>query len=131
MPSGGRLTLATGVVNGRDLRDRYFEVEHESYVLIEIADTGEGMDEVTRSRIFEPFFTTKGTKGTGLGLSMVYGIVKNHHGFIDVESELQRGTKIRIYLPVADATAKTYQDAQRYDLQPLTFCPTECASRDG
>jgi PAS domain S-box-containing protein len=103
MPSGGRLTLATGVANGRDLRDRYIEVEHENYVFIEIADTGEGMDEGTRSRIFEPFFTTKGTKGTGLGLSMVYGIVKNHHGLIDVESELQRGTKFRIYLPVAAA----------------------------
>jgi PAS domain S-box-containing protein len=110
MPSGGRLTLATGVVHGHDLRERHLEAEDKIYVFIDVADTGKGMDDAVRSRIFEPFFTTKGPgKGTGLGLAMVYGIVKNHDGFIDVESEPQRGTKFRIYLPVAVGRAKTKQ----------------------
>ena len=106
MPSGGRLTLRTGVITGQQLREGHFEAEEGYYVFVQVEDTGEGIDESIRGRIFEPFFTTKGSgKGTGLGLSMVYGIVKNHNGFIDVESELQRGTKFRIYLPVRNADA--------------------------
>jgi signal transduction histidine kinase len=103
MPSGGRLTLRTGVITGQQLRKRHFEAEEGDYVFVQVEDTGQGIDESIRGRIFEPFFTTKGPgKGTGLGLSMVYGIVKNHNGFIDVDSELQRGTKFRIYLPRAN-----------------------------
>ena len=106
MPSGGRLTLRTGVITGQQLRERHFEAEEGDYVFVQVEDTGEGIDESIRGRIFEPFFTTKGPgKGTGLGLSMVYGIVKNHNGFIDVDSELQGGTKFRIYLPVRNADA--------------------------
>jgi len=67
-------------------------------VFISLQDSGIGMTEETKQKIFEPFFSTKGTKGNGLGMSQVYGIVKRHHGDIEVESELNKGTKITIKL---------------------------------
>jgi len=63
-----------------------------------IEDSGRGMDDATQKRVFEPFFTTKGA-GRGLGLAAVYGIVKNYGGWISVESQVDRGTRVCIYLP--------------------------------
>ena len=101
MPAGGKLVLATGRVKGSDLRGRFQEATENEYLSISVTDTGSGMNEYTRSRIFEPFFSTKEPgQGTGLGLSVVYGIVRNHMGFVDVVSEPEYGSTFYVYLPM-------------------------------
>ncbi|HEX9829522.1 MAG TPA: PAS domain S-box protein, partial [Bacteroidota bacterium] len=98
MPQGGRLTITTEVMNGERVRYRLPKALDESYVCVSISDSGTGMDEATLNRIFEPFFTTKRRgAGTGLGLAVVYGIIDSLRGFIDVYSELGRGTTFRLY----------------------------------
>jgi PAS domain S-box-containing protein len=102
MPKGGVLTINTRMVSSISLRNQHPEAVASSYVCIEVSDTGEGMSEKIRNRIFEPFFTTKELgKGTGLGLAVVFGVVQSHKGFIDVESELGKGTTFRLYLPTS------------------------------
>ncbi len=97
LPSG-TLLISTESLNGSVVRRRFPVAREDQYACISVTDTGTGMDEVTRARIFEPFFTTKGVgKGTGLGLSVVYGIVKTHHGFIDLETEVGHGTSFKMY----------------------------------
>ena len=103
MPGGGELLIETENVIVDESFIRPFEVQPGKYVKLSIADTGVGMDEMTRQRIFEPFFTTrKMGRGTGLGLASVYGIIKNHGGFIDVYSEKGHGTIFNIYLPASE-----------------------------
>jgi PAS domain S-box-containing protein len=101
MPHGGtlRLSLAEALADDQTLQPL---PRLRRYVVLTVSDTGAGMDDATRERMFEPFFTTKDPgKGTGLGLAMVYGIVRNHGGFIDVRSEIGKGTTVQVYLPVS------------------------------
>lgn len=102
MPGGGRLSIRTeNVTLDETFCSARLHMKPGEYVLLSVADSGHGMDQKTMERIFEPFFTTKETgRGTGLGLPMVYGIIKNHGGFILCDSNLGRGTVFSIYLPV-------------------------------
>jgi|WetSurMetagenome_2_1015567.scaffolds.fasta_scaffold00035_12 signal transduction histidine kinase/ActR/RegA family two-component response regulator len=105
MPKGGVLTIETDTVEmDAEFRRVYGFGKEGLYAVMSISDTGTGMDEETKMRIFEPFFTTKEVgKGTGLGLSMVYGVIKQHNGYIHVDSEPDKGSTFRIYLPLLPA----------------------------
>ncbi|HTZ17467.1 MAG TPA: ATP-binding protein, partial [Dissulfurispiraceae bacterium] len=102
MPDGGVLTIRTEAVNiDAEFIRNYGYGKQGAYALLTFSDTGTGIDKETMGKIFDPFFTTKEVnKGTGLGLSIVYGIIKQHNGFIDVYSEPGEGASFMIYLPL-------------------------------
>ncbi len=104
MPKGGRLRIEAGMA----AMDRRFVAAHGfgkpgRYATLEVSDTGSGMNKATKEHAFEPFFSTKEVgKGTGLGLSMVYGTIKQHNGYITVDSEPNQGTRFCVYLPLVE-----------------------------
>ena len=104
MPAGGTLTImANNIKLDENYARMYIEARAGRYVLINVKDSGSGMTQEVQQRIFDPFFTTKEIgKGTGLGLSTALTIIKSHGGFINVYSELGKGTQFSIYLPVAE-----------------------------
>ena len=111
MPDGGKMVIETK----NDTLDEEYTKLHMyvvpgEYIVLNISDTGHGMDKETLEHIFEPFYTTKEIgKGTGLGLSMCYGIVKNHNGYIFCNSKPDRGTVFKIYLPVLETCKSEHE----------------------
>jgi two-component system, cell cycle sensor histidine kinase and response regulator CckA len=107
MPQGGILQIhSENVQIDAEAARRYLDAQPGDYVRITVSDTGTGIAPEIMHRIFDPFFTTKDIgKGSGLGLSAVLGIVKSHHGFIDVQSRLNQGSQFQIYLPAHHALA--------------------------
>jgi PAS domain S-box-containing protein len=103
MPEGGELFLKTSIVNLDKNYCKPYAAKPGNYAKISVRDTGSGMDAATCKQVFDPFFTTKEKdRGTGLGLASAYGIIKNHHGIIIVESDIGHGTTFNLYLPISD-----------------------------
>ncbi len=124
MPEGGKLTLATVQVEIDEAAcARNPEAQPGAHICLAVKDTGHGMDTATITRIFEPFFTTKGPgKGTGMGLATAYGVVKQHGGWMEVESTLRRGTTVRAFFPLcADGVTAEPQKPQP---EVQNFVPT-------
>jgi signal transduction histidine kinase len=108
MPHGGKLTIETSNIElDENYQQGYPYIIPGKYVQVSVSDSGSGIDTETQKRIFEPFFTTKEVdKGTGLGLSMVYGIIKQHEGHINVYSEVGQGTTFKIFLPIIESAVE-------------------------
>ncbi|GAG39550.1 unnamed protein product, partial [marine sediment metagenome] len=118
MPKGGTLSVKTRSI---EINDSFTETRGFGrpgpYAVISITDTGLGMDKQTMMKIFEPFFTTKEVnKGTGLGLSIIYGIIKEHFGYIDVVSDPGVGTTFCIYLPIRKHLLYSSEQNQHTDI---------------
>ncbi len=113
MPTGGSLSIGTSVAE----IDQAYAISHPEarvgqFVCISVTDTGCGMDERTKSRLFEPFFTTKEVgKGTGMGLATAYGLIKQHRGWIEAESELGKGSTFKVFLPTTTKPLPVKQKA--------------------
>ena len=114
MPQGGKITITTAdkKLAGAEIR-RHEDAREGSFIVLTVSDNGSGMSAATQRRLFEPFFTTKPVgKGTGLGLSTVYGIVKQHEGWIELQSAEGAGTTFRIFFPATDAVAQPTEATQ-------------------
>jgi PAS domain S-box-containing protein len=122
MPKGGTITIdVTNVRLDEDYAARHVAAIFGDYVLLAVSDTGAGMSPNVLERVFEPFFTTKEIgKGSGLGLSMVYGFVKQSNGHITIDSEVGRGTTVKIYLPRASVTAPAEAPSGNREISLLT-----------
>ncbi len=122
---GGHLTLSTSAVEITESdRLRNPEAQLGRHVCLTVEDTGCGMDPVTMGRIFEPFFTTKEPgKGTGMGMATVYGVLKQHNGWVEVESTLHRGTTVRAFLPISEGVQD--KPAVKSTKTPPPAAPTE------
>lgn len=121
MPRGGSLVIATSRVQiSPEYASYHPEARSGEFLCITVTDTGCGMDEQTKSRLFEPFFTTKEVgKGTGMGLATAYGLIKQHKGWIEAESEKGKGAKFKIFLPSSDKQAKPKEKSQTQPQQVL------------
>lgn len=118
MPRGGRITIET---MERNVDERYARRMREAraghFVAFRVTDTGTGMSKETLAHVFEPFFTTKDVgKGTGLGLASIYGIVKQHHGWVEVETREGEGTTFTVLLPPSASTAERSTEARSHEL---------------
>lgn len=124
MPDGGQLTIETQNVEvTRAQAARHAGIAPGRFVMLAVSDTGVGMDPATRAHVFEPFFTTKEQgKGTGLGLATAYGIVQQSGGFIELYSEVGKGTTFKVYLPQADEAPKPVMEG---DAEPRLVAGTE------
>src|SRR6266849_713085 len=110
MPNGGKLRIQTTNVRLEKQSPQAGSLPCDRFILLEVTDTGAGMDQQTQARIFEPFFTTKTAgKGTGLGLATVYGIVKQNNGHIEVRSRLGHGSSLKIYLPAVEQAKANHE----------------------
>jgi PAS domain S-box-containing protein len=118
MPEGGSISIrAENISVDENYVRMHIEAKPGRFVLVTVSDTGPGMPQEIQSRIFEPFFTTKEmSKGTGLGLSTALTIVKSHGGFMNVYSEVNKGSQFALYLPALDAPEKTEASALQTDL---------------
>jgi len=114
MPNGGKLKLRTSMVEGAALRSAFPSVSAGRYVHLSVSDSGPGMDEAVQAKVFDPFFTTK-EKGTGLGLSVVYGVVREHNGFVNLDSKLGEGSTFNLYFPIPEAGKSEGGDAAGQD----------------
>lgn len=123
MPGGGTMEIETSVVViDKDFKEVHKHQKHGHYALLKVSDAGQGMNRELVERVFEPFFTTKEVgKGTGLGLSIVYGIIRQHSGYIHVASEPGLGTVFEIYLPLSKPVieeAWAVSPARAVDIKP-------------
>jgi CheY-like chemotaxis protein len=107
LPNGGDITVRTRL-GGMEFKSDGKVIP--THTILEVIDSGTGMDEKTRKHCLEPFFSTKGKRGTGLGLAMVYGVMERHEGKIEIDSELGKGTTIRLVFPIRKAA-----HAERYE----------------
>jgi PAS domain S-box-containing protein len=125
MPNDGTITLETGVIASEQLREFFSGVTADRYAYIHVVDTGSGISKQVKPHIFEPFYTTKERgKGTGLGLSVVYGVMDNHRGFVQVDSEPGYGTTFSVYLPLESATEPASGNGERAPAGPDDLAQT-------
>jgi PAS domain S-box-containing protein len=128
MPDGGKLVIKTknGEIN-KAFQEKYLKpinlkAKYGRCVMLSVSDTGHGMDNKTLEHIFDPFFTKgKAQKGTGLGLSIAYGIIKAHNGFIFCDSEINKGTTFKIYLPACDCDESELYPKKEKDISTALY----------